>query len=91
MTADLDALITRLDTLAWRLDRDECPPGDEMDTLATRAQGMAPALAVEERRRLLRAVVAASGALERASGRLRARCVGLGAGRRAVRAYGRPR
>ncbi|MFN7142989.1 MAG: hypothetical protein ACK4YP_04385 [Myxococcota bacterium] len=91
MNADLDTLVTRLDALAWRLDRGDCPPADEMDTLAATAQALGPGLAEAERRRLVGAVAAATGALERACARLRERCVGLGTGRRAVRAYGRPR
>jgi hypothetical protein len=83
-----EALVAQLDVLAWRLDRAECPPREEMEALADRAAALAPDLAIDDRRRLSVAVARVSDALSRSCVQVTGRIRTLGAGRRAARAYG---
>lgn len=86
MTA-LGSLVARLDALAWRLDRGDCPPRDEMERLADEAAALSPSLDDDDRRRLCVAVERVSAALARGRDHLLDRMRILAVGRRAARAY----
>ncbi len=85
--ANLESLLARLHGLAFRLDRGECPPGEEMERLAAEASALGPDLSYAERARLSDAVARVGEALAASSARIRERLTATNIGRRASRAY----
>lgn len=84
----IESVLARLDGLAFRLDRGDCPEAAEMDTLADEAAAAAAAADAEGRRRLSIAVTRVTTALAHGCARLDERISTTAVGRRAVRAYG---
>ncbi len=88
MTRDpIEPVLARLDGLAFRLERGECPATDEMDALADVATAAGVGARREDRERLAEAVARVSDALARSCARLDARIATTAVGKRAVRAY----
>jgi hypothetical protein len=84
----VESLLARLDGLAFRLDRSECPDITELEALASAAADTAVGADLEGRRRLAASVARVSNALAQSCVRLDERISTTAVGRRAVRAYG---
>ncbi|MES2640685.1 MAG: hypothetical protein V4850_14415 [Myxococcota bacterium] len=84
----VESLLARLDGLAFRLDRSECPEITELEALASAAADAAVGADLEARRRLAASVARVSTALAQSCVRLDERIATTAVGRRAVRGYG---